>query len=230
MRTRGATGKDTLPGDIAEQIRDAVRRARKLKGLRNRDLANYLERDERTVTSVFESAKPLRFGQVPLGDISGKKQKGITVPELIQAIRKSRPRRDGRLLRGQEALVIEMEAHSILNPASALIANFQYERWPIVLIAKNDMQGFAVWLTDRIGKLPGISKGKVDQIRQKIASILLADHEKFASAAHRHFLPFPGAARSPALNEEEASRALACFGYKFHSRATQSSVRKRTAR
>jgi hypothetical protein len=218
MRTQGAKGGDTLPDEAAAKVREVIRRARDLKGLRNRDLALHLTCDERTVTSVFESAKPLRLGATALGDLSGKKDKkrkerGVTAPDLIRTICKLRPRRDGKLLRGQEAWAIEGEVRSILAPALSIIANIQYERWPVALIATHDYRRLATWLADRIVKKPGFSARKRSDLERTIASIFAADARRFAFAAWQQLIA--ATAPLPAFSSRTAQRVLARFGHEL---------------
>ena len=57
-----AVSRDRLADDVAQKVREAARSARKLKGLRNGDIAEFLGWAERRVVDTLASRKPLRAG------------------------------------------------------------------------------------------------------------------------------------------------------------------------
>jgi hypothetical protein len=174
--------QDTLPEEVASKVRISVAEARALKGLTNASLAKHLRWDNRTVTNVLQSGRPLRL---------------LTAKSILSAVTKMAPwRNDRRLAAGEESLAIHEKAMKILAPSLAALANIPARLWPAALIASGDVDILAKRLTDAIIRRGGFSERKRREIDRAIAGALMANAENFWFAAvqrltNHYVLPLP---------------------------------------
>lgn len=187
---------DTLPEGLAATVRTAVIDARGLKGLTNRDLAEHLDSDDRTVTNALQSGRPLRLP---------------TAERILRAVTKLAPWRGGERLAGKQAQLIHKEAMTILGPSIAALANVRIKIWPAALIASPDVSIFADCLTEAIVRRSGFSERKREQIKRAIVGAVMADAGKFTFAAKQRLTNAAGL--PPHFKERAALHVLARFGY-----------------
>lgn len=190
--------KDSLPDDLVREVRLIIKKVRSLKELTNADLARRLDWDHRRVTNALQPGQPLRLPNARV---------------LLAAVRKLPPRRNGQIIKPREAVALQKEVARLVAPVQARITNLERETWPAVLIASSDIPVLAKWLVGELVKRPGISKAKLNLLREALESILRTDGDRFAYASWQRLTGLAGAAKYPALSSTEAHKALARFGW-----------------
>jgi hypothetical protein len=187
---------DTLPADVADRVRLAVTEARRIKGLRNADLARRLRWDSRAVTSCLQANRSLRLPKAKA---------------LIGAVHNLHPRRHGKRLPAHEAGEVARKAHRVLAPASAAITNLDPDvSAPAVLIAASELEALAGWIARRLS-LSDRQRGKMEK---RLLSILASSAPRFASVAAARMRGY----RTSPISEDTALAVLASFGYRSYEK------------
>jgi hypothetical protein len=147
--------EDVLQSAAAEKIRQAIREARALKGLTNRDIANRLGWDVRRVTSALVSSSELRF---------------VKAGEMLRALYEMAPR--------------EPEAQKLIDDAAPWLWATRRPRrlppMPAALIPRSDMGALAEFLAGTIARRTGAGKARHEKMRQDLLDALVSRQSELA--------------------------------------------------